>query len=138
MFAEKEVGGGDLPLDVGFADIVEVDPASSDVFAGLSFGGTKAGQVEQFEEGESCAFEFRFVRVKGRHFADDIGEDVFGDVFQTATEQDFTGTGGVAGGVWAVDEVGGGPGQGGVSGARFGFGEVIRFQVGDFFRREEG
>ena len=95
VFGEKELGGGDCALGIGFADVVEIDAAAFDVFTGLPFAWGEAGMEEKFHEGKARAFEARMVQLFRRDLADDIAKGVLGDAFEFAAEKDFAGANGI-------------------------------------------
>lgn len=57
MFAEEEVGGGEVSLDRGFADVIHVDAAAFEVLAGLALALAEAGMDQNFGEWQAGAFE---------------------------------------------------------------------------------
>jgi len=138
VFAEEEVGGGDVALDGGFADVVDVDAAALDILAGLSLAGGQFGGHEQFGQWQAGALEAEGIEVAGGHFADDFGEGGFADTGEVAAEEDGGGAGGVLAGLGAMDEGGQFAGEGVLGGAGGGLGRLLTFEVLDLFVGEEG
>lgn len=138
MFAEEEIGGGDGALEVGFADVVEVDAAALDVFTGLSFGGRECGVDEKFDERNAGTFEFGFFEVLGGDFADNVVEGGFGNAGEFAAEKNFAGANGFRCGLFAVDEIGHRLGECLVGNASAGIGGVLLLKRDYFVLRHEG
>src|SRR5579864_4804970 len=86
VFAEEQIVGGNGPLEIRFAHIVDVYSAAFDVFARLAFGRAEAAVHEQFNQRQPCAFEFYLFHFLRRNLTDDIVERGFGDSFQFAAE----------------------------------------------------
>ena len=92
MLAEKQVVGGDGPLNFPDAHIVERGAATLDIRAGLPLAGRQAGLHQQFNERHSGTGQATGFQGMGRHLSEQFVEGAFTDARQIATKEDFAGT----------------------------------------------
>src|SRR4030095_5401511 len=91
MPAEEQFRLRNDTLNVGFADVVQVDAAALDVFSCLTLAGTKASQDEQVDQRQSRPGDGGLLDFLRRRLANDLAECALGNAFESAAKQNFAG-----------------------------------------------
>src|ERR1041385_5942038 len=106
MFAKEQSVRSHGALEIGFADVVDVDPAALDVFSRLALGRTESGVNEQFDQRHTTAVKPPALDFLGRDFTYDFVKSGFGNAFEIAAEKNFAGADGFRRGARAVNQLG--------------------------------
>ena len=132
MPAEQQISRRQIALGVCLAHVVDIDAAALDVLPRLALGRAETGKDQRLGQRRARAFEFAALQIARRNFPDNFIEGAFGNAVQTAAEQNLAGAHGLGCGALAVNQIGHGPGQRLVGGARLRPGLMLRGQRGDF------
>ena len=135
--AEKEVVQGDVAPGLADPDIVEVDPASLDVLAGVALRAAEGGKGEQLDHGRPRPPERGFFERLRGDLPDDVVEQRLGDAAEAAAEHDLARSHRVVARGLAVDDGGDLAGEGLVRLARARVRKMRGLEGVDLVGREE-